>query len=396
MKKIVVFLITICIFLYLPNYCHSNSNQLEQNDEEINLSQDDIINSQKASLNIGGFINEANKYTEDVFKDTNYSELLNSAIKGEIDNEKIGKSILGILGDETIASIRTIGMIVVIIIIHSILKSISEGFENKSVAQITYYVQYILIVTLIMASFADIINMIKDSITNLVNFSNSLIPLLMTLILTTGNIVSANILQPILLFIITFIGNFIINIIIPIVLVSTALSIVSKISDRIQIDKLAKFFKSSVIWILGVVLTLFVSLLSIEGSLSSSVDGVTAKTTKAAVSSFIPVVGKILGDAVDTVIGCTSILKNAVGIVGVIVIIGICILPIIKLTLLMITYYIGSAICQPIADGKIVKLLEQMGDTFKVFLAIMCSVSVMLIVGTTLVMKISNSGLMYR
>lgn len=396
MKKIVVFLVTICIFLYLPNYSHSTSSELGNDSEESNLSQEDIINSQKSSLNIGGFINEAKKYTEDVFKDTDYNELLNSAIKGELDNEKIGKSIIGIIGNETIEAIRTIGAIIVIIIIHSILKSISEGLENKSVAQITYYVQYILIVTLIMISFADIITMVKDSITNLVNFSNSLVPLLMTLILTTGNIISANILQPILLFIITFIGNFIINIIIPIVLVSTALSIVSKISDRIQIDKLAKFFKSSVIWILGVVLTLFVSLLSIEGSLSSSVDGITAKTTKAAVSSFIPVVGKILGDAVDTVIGCTSILKNAVGIVGVVVIIGICVTPIIKLTLLMITYYIGSAVCQPIADGKIVKLLEQMGDTFKVFLAIMCSVSVMLIVGTTLVMKISNSGLMYR
>ena len=62
----------------------------------------------------------------------------------------------------------------------------------------------------------------------------------------------------------------------------------------------------------------------------------------------------------------------------------------------MCTYYLGSAICQPIADEKIVKLLEQMGDTFKVLLAILCSISVMLIIGTTLVMKISNSSLMYR
>lgn len=396
MKKIIVSIIIICAFLYIPNYSHSTNTGQTENSGESKLTQDDIISSQKASLNIGGFINEAKKYTEDIFKDTDYNDLLNSAIKGDINNKAIGKSILGIMGNETIESIRTIGAIIVIIIIHSILKSISEGLENKSVAQITYYVQYILIVTLIMISFADIITMVKDSISNLVSFSNTLVPLLMTLILTTGNIVSANLLQPILLFIITFIGNFIINVIIPIVLVSTALSIVSKISDRIQIDKLAKFFKSSVIWILGVVLTLFVSLLSIEGSLSSSVDGITAKTTKAAVSSFIPVVGKILGDAVDTVIGCTSILKNAVGIVGVVVILGICVTPIIKLTLLTITYHIGAAVCQPIADGKIVKLLEQMGDTFKIFLAIMCSVSVMLIVGTTLVMKISNSGLMYR
>ena len=105
---------------------------------------------------------------------------------------------------------------------------------------------------------------------------------------------------------------------------------------------------------------------------------------------------QILGDAVDTVIGCSSILKNAVGIIGVIIIIGICILPITKLTILMAIYYLGAAICQPIADGKIIQLLDQMGDTFKTLLAILCSISVMLIIGVTLVINISNSGLMYR
>lgn len=89
-------------------------------------------------------------------------------------------------------------------------------------------------------------------------------------------------------------------------------------------------------------------------------------------------------------------MKNAVGIVGVIIIIGICVLPIIKLTILMTVYYLGAAVCQPIADEKIIKLLDQMGDTFKVLLGILCSVSVMFIIGVTLVMNISNSGLMYR
>ena len=123
--------------------------------------------------------------------------------------------------------------------------------------------------------------------------------------------------------------------------------------------------------------------------------GVTAKTTKAAVSNFIPVVGKILGDAVDTVMGCSLILKNALGVVGVIIIIGICIVPIFKLITLMTMYYLGSALCQPIADPKIVKLLSNMGDTFKLLLAILCSVSVMLIIGVTIIVRVSNSSAMY-
>lgn len=383
MKK--MFIMIVFIFWVIPNLCYASE-----------ISSQDILQSQQDELNISSFIKEAQKYTESTFEEININELFTSAITGKIDNNTIFKSIINLIGKEVLDCTTVLGSILVIIVIHSILKSISEGLENKSISQITYYVQYILIVTLIMKNFADVLQMVKTSIQNLVGFMNSLVPLLITLMLTTGNFASAGILEPIILFLITFIGNFITTILLPFVLISTALAIVSKVSSKIQVDKLSKFFNSTVIWILGVVLTLFVGIISVEGSLSSTVDGITAKTAKAAVSNFIPVVGKILGDAVDTVIGCSNILKNAVGIVGVIVVISICVGPIIKLAILMGLYYLTGALCQPIADEKIVKLLEEMGNTFKMLLAIMCSVSVMLIVGTTLVLKITNSGLMYR
>ena len=258
------------------------------------IEQSEILESQQKTLNISSFIEEAKKYSSNVYKDIDFNELFNSAITGNINNKTIINDILKILGKEIVGSVAVIGSIILIIIIHSIFKSLSEGLENKTISQITYYIQYILIVTLIMTNFSNILIMIKESIQNLVGFMNNLIPILITLMLTTGNIVSANLIQPIILFIITFIGNFITTIIIPLVLIATALGIISKISDKIQIDKLSKFLKSSVVWILGVILTIFVGLISVEGSLSSSVDGITAKTTKAAVSSFIPVVGKIL------------------------------------------------------------------------------------------------------
>ena len=78
------------------------------------------------------------------------------------------------------------------------------------------------------------------------------------------------------------------------------------------------------------------------------------------------------------------------------IVVGICIIPILKLTILTIAYKILAAVTEPIADGKIVDLLEQIGDVFKIFLAILCSLSVLLIIGTALVLKISNTGMMYR
>ena len=276
------------------------------------------------------------------------------------------------------------------------MSSISDSLENKSVSQVTYFVELILIITLIVSTFSNCISLVKNTIQNLVGFSSSLIPILMTLMLTTGAITSAGMIQPILLLLINFIGNAISNFILPVVLISTSLNIISQISDEIKISKIPKFLNSATIWVLGIIMTLFVTVLSLEGSLTQTVDGVTAKTTKAAVSTVIPVVGKILGDATDAVIGCAGILKNAVGFVGVIVILGICLSPIIKLTILTITYYLASALCQPIADEKIVNLLGSVADTFKTLLAIIFCVTVLLIVGLTIVIKISNATLLYR
>lgn len=182
----------------------------------------------------------------------------------------------------------------VIIIISSVLRSITDGLENKSVSQITYYITYILIVTIVMKNFSDIINMVKASIDNLVAFTNCLIPLLITLMITTGNIASAGMLQPIILWIISFIGNFINVVLVPASLISVAFSVISNVSDRVQIDKLSKYINTTVVWILGIVLTIFVGVSSLEGSITNGVDALTVKTTKAAVSNFIPIVGKIL------------------------------------------------------------------------------------------------------
>jgi stage III sporulation protein AE len=354
------------------------------------------IDEQKELFGITDFVKEAEKYSGDFFEDIDVTETLSQAITGKINNNKIYKTTLNILGKEVKSSITTLISILIIIVIHSILKSISDSLEDDSISKIIYYVQYILIVTIAMSNFGQIIELVRETTRNLVGFMNSLIPILIVLMTYTGTAITSNLVQPVLLFMINFIGNVIQNVLIPIVLVVTVLAIVSKISERAQIVKITKFLKSSVTWFLGVILTLFVGVLSLEGTLTSSVDGITAKTTKAAVSSLIPVVGKILGDTVDSVLGCGVILKNAVGVVGVIVIIGICVIPIIKLGTLSIIYNLASGIIEPIADEKIVKLLEEMGGIFKLLFGIVCALSVLLIIGITLVVKISNSGMMYR
>ena len=387
MRKLIVIFVLI-ILIPIPVLAET-----EQVSEETN---EEIMQSTQENFNISQFLKDIETYTGDFFEDMDISEILNQAIQGNIDNKALYTKILSILGTEVTSTLKTLISILVVIVIHGILKSMSDNLENNHISQIIYFVQYILIVTLIMTNFTDIIELVKETTNNLVGMINVLIPLLLTLMVYTGSIATSTILEPIILFAINFIGNTIQNILLPIMLVIVVFSIISKISEKVQIQNLSKFLKSGVIWFLGVILTIFVGIVSLEGTLSSSVDGITAKTAKAAVSSVIPVVGKVLGDVVDSVLGCGVILKNAVGFVGVIVIIVICAMPIIKIATLSIIYSLASAIVQPIADEKIVKLLEEMGGVFKVLLGIVCALSIMLIVGITMVIKISNSGMMYR
>ena len=151
----------------------------------ITHATDEIISSQMDALNISSFIKEGEKYTKEVFPDISLNAFLSSAIKGEIDNKGLLKQIIMLFGDEIVDVIYLLGSIIVVIIIHSILKAFTENLENESVSQITYYIQYILIVTLIMANFSTIISLIKESIANLTGFINCLVPILLALMSAT-------------------------------------------------------------------------------------------------------------------------------------------------------------------------------------------------------------------
>ena len=190
-------------------------------------AEDNTIATQKETFGINSFIENSKQYTGEFFADADISEILNSAISGKVDNSKIYKKILNILGTEVQTGIKSLLSILAIIIIHSILKSISESLENDSISKLIYYVQYIAIVTIIMSNFSDVINLVKQTSNNLIGFMNTLIPVLVSLMLYTGSITTTSILEPIILFLINFIGNLIQNILIPIILIIASISIIS-------------------------------------------------------------------------------------------------------------------------------------------------------------------------
>ena len=209
----------IIILIAIVTYCLPTATKASTDDNTINIEskvkiaeenakQENIISSQTDALGISTFLSDSEKYTEETFGEIDINDIFTKSLSGEIDNNTIMNIIFALLGDNVKTALATIGSVMAVVVIHSVLKAISENLGNENVSKIAYYIEYILIITLVMANFSSIITEMKQAVQNLTGFANSLIPLMITLMITTGNIVSSGMLQPILLLLITFISNF--------------------------------------------------------------------------------------------------------------------------------------------------------------------------------------------
>ena len=167
MKKIIYVFILMAIFinLIIPISIATEEKTLEEQQEE---------------FGIGEFIEKTEEYSGEFFEGIDINEILDNAIKGQVDNQTILKKVLSLLGGQLVNGLTVLGSVLAIVIIHSILKSVSESLKNDTISKLIYYVQYILIVTIIMMNFSDIVQVVKDTCNNLVGFMNILIPLLIS------------------------------------------------------------------------------------------------------------------------------------------------------------------------------------------------------------------------
>ena len=375
-KNIIKILIILILMLNLRNITYAKETNIDENKID--------------DYGINSFLEDSKIYIEND-DDINLKEIFKQIISGKFDNSKFIKIIVKAFNKNIKYTIKEMLSILIIVIISSILKAISENLGNEETSKMAFFVEYILIVTILMKNFLVVTKEVKETISNLVTFSNSLIPLLFTLLVVSGNITTSSVLENILLIIVTFIGNFIINFLIPILMISQALSIVSKISDDINVSKLSDFFKKGTIWTLTTILALFITLASLESNLTSSIDVVTKKAGKSVISVAVPVVGSILGDAIDTISGYGNLLKNGVGIIGTIVILEITLKTIINLVCITITYYFSAALIDIVADKKTSQIIVEMASTYKILLAAILTIVTTLIIGLAIVMKVTST-----
>lgn len=312
-----------------------------------------------------------------------------------MDGQSIIKKVLNLILNEFKENSDLLFKIIGITFICAILKNLQNSYGGN-VSEIAFFVCYMLIIVLIVSTFSNISSICIKSVNKLNNFMELIIPVLITLLVAMGSISTATILQPVILGMISIISILISNLVIPIVMISTILNLISNISSQVNVDKISSFLKKSVMYLLEFSMIVFVGLLSLEGSLAAGVDGMTSKITKTVISNAVPVVGKLISDTADSVIGGVNITKNAVGVIGILIILVVTISPIIKSFILMMLFNLTSAICDSIADSRISKCMSATADSMKLIFGIMIMISFLFIIAITMMIKMSNFSLIYK
>ncbi|QQZ10891.1 stage III sporulation protein AE [Heyndrickxia vini] len=361
--------------------------------------QDELVEKQMNDLGV----NELKQYWEKIIDE--YGGYLPDSQKGSLIDFIKGEKdfslnqwfhgILKFFFHELIANGKLLGSLIILTIFSMFLQSLHNAFEQGTISKVAYAIVFIVIIILALNSFHVAIDYAKNAITMMINFIVAIIPLLLALISTSGGVTSAAFFHPVILFLMNTSGILVQYIVLPLLLLSTVLSIVSTLSEY-KATQLAQLLRNCSIGLLGIFMTIFLGVISVQGTASAVADGITIRTAKFVTGNFIPVVGRMFTDAADTVISASVLLKNTLGIAGVAIVLIIAAFPAIKILVLAFMFKFTAAIIQPIGNGPVIRCLDTISKNMVFVFAALAIVAFMFFLSITIIITAGNITIMMR
>lgn len=378
--KLLIVVSIVLIFTILP------TKSVLASDKDISSSiQENVIENEAINTNLDSLYKYIKNMQSDIeiMQNLDPVEYIKSYIKsgqGTVSLKSILSACISFVFKEVKTVLSLSVSIIVIAIICSLLKNLQTAFSNESISNIAFFSCYALLIVLLSRSFMIGIEIAINVINELSNFMGAILPVLVMMIATIGGFSQAATMDPIIMGSTILIPRIYTTVIIPLILMTFVLQFANNISTEQKISNLCKFIKQSTLWLQGIILTVFIGVLSIRGITSSTIDAVTLKTSKFAIDNFIPIVGKAFSDAIASVAGYSLIIKNAISSVGLIIIIVMMLYPIIKLTLISFVYKLTAALIEPISDKRITSSIASAGDSLILIMSCILSVSLMFFV----------------
>ena len=364
-------------------------------EEEIEKELEEEISSQLSNLDFSDVESVLDSLTLEartLFSSESFLDKVNYVISGEYaeSSESFFSAVTSIFWKDLKNYLPIIATIISVAILGGMVSALRPVTGGKSIGNVVHFVTYGVILVFLGTTITQIVTLTQNTLTSIKGMFDGIFPILLTLLTALGGSVSVGIYQPA----IALLGNLFVSLItyflLPLFIFSIVFSIVGNLSQNTRLDKFVSFLQSLFKWTIGLCFTIFLGFVSIQGIMAGAVDGLSIRTAKYAIKSYIPIVGGYVSDGLAIIMASSSLIKNAVGGVGLFVLLATVISPILSIAIFMLALKFMAGIIEPIGDKKISGFLSDMSKSMSLLVALLVAVSFMYVVMTGLVMCSAN------
>ncbi len=378
-------------FVSYPDVAYASTDEQADLEEEL----EEEIKEQLGKLDfeiIEQIVVNLNSEAKKLFSSNSFVEKLSFVITGEYaeNSQSFFSSVLSIFWEGLKDYLPIIGSIIAISILGGMVANLKPMNGGKSIGNIVHFATYGIVIIFLGTSLVEIIRITSTTLTTVKGMYDGIFPILLTLLTAVGGTVSVGIYQPAIALISNVIISLITYILLPLFIFSIVFSLVGNLSNNVKLDKFVSFLQSTFKWTIGLCFTIFLGFISIQGVMAGAVDGLSIRTAKYAIKSYIPIVGGYVSDGLSIIMASSMLIKNAVGGVGLFLLFSVVISPVINLVLFILSLKFMAGIIEPIGDKKIANFIGDISKSLSMLVALLVAVSFMYLVLTGLIMCSAN------
>ena len=393
MKKIVFVIIAICLVFSLTktNYAYAEQQSIEEIEQELDENIDDQLNN----IDFGELDNIFNNLDEEakgLFNSTSFYDKVMAVLNGELstDSSSFFQYIFNLFFDNLLKFVPLLALIVVVSILCSFVGQLSPTGKTSSINKVVYFACFGIIIVLLSTTLKDVITNSSNTILSIQKQMEVIFPILLVMLTSVGGVSTSATMQPMVGILSSGVIYLFNAFVLPIFVFSVIFTIVGNLSNEVKLDKFNKFFSSLFKWVIGGIFTIFLAIIAIKGLTASSIDGISIKTAKFALKTYIPILGGYLSDGFNLILVSSMLIKNAVGGVGLLLFLLTIIAPIVNLVVLSLGLKLVAAIVEPISDNKIPNFIYSVANLLTMLIVCLIAVAFMYLIVVGLFMLSGN------
>ena len=394
---LVVFIIFIASFFgsftidgYVLNTPYVVAESEEQSlEEEIQVEVDEQL-GELDFTDLETYIDNLENSVKDMFSG-GFMAKVESLINGDyITGDSFLTSVLSLLWDGLLGFLPIIASIIAVSILGGMVGNLKPSTGGKSIGNVVHFVTYGVVIVFLGTTLVELIALVSKTLTSLKRLMDMIFPVLLTLLTAVGGSVSVGLYQPAIAMLSNIFISLITYLLMPLFIFSIIFSIVGNLSNNVKLDKFVSFLQGTFKWTIGLLFTLFLGFITIQGISASAVDGLSIRTAKYTIKSYVPIVGGYVSDGLSIIMASSMLIKNAVGTAGLLLILFSVLSPVINLVLFMLSLRFMAGIIEPIGDKKTANFISDISKSMSLLIALLVAVAFMYMVMTGLVMCSCN------